>query len=149
MKTCMLPYRRPICVSKTRLEMVTVTWQRQAVLCCSPDSASCDRECWWGLLGIHTSQTGCTLKQTNKHTSLTQEGRKQMFYLTMHSTHFILWFYGIGHMRKDYSDSERGIWLTARVLLYAPSHRLDSTYHGLYYTSCGALAGTRNSLTQM
>ena len=35
--------------------------------------------------------------------------------------------------------------LTARVFLCAPSHRQDSTYHSLYYTSCGALAGTRNS----
>ena len=35
--------------------------------------------------------------------------------------------------------------LTARVLLYAPSHRQDSTYHGLCYTSRGAQAGTRNS----
>ena len=35
--------------------------------------------------------------------------------------------------------------LTARVLLYPPSHRQDSTYHGLCYTSRGSLAGTRNS----
>ena len=35
--------------------------------------------------------------------------------------------------------------LTARVLLYAPSHRQDSTYHSLCYTSCGTLGGTRNS----
>ena len=35
--------------------------------------------------------------------------------------------------------------LAARVLLYAPSHRQDSTYHGLCYSSRGALAGTRNS----
>ena len=35
--------------------------------------------------------------------------------------------------------------LTARVLLYAASHRQDSTYHSLCYTSRGALAGTRNS----
>ena len=28
--------------------------------------------------------------------------------------------------------------LAARVLLYAPSHRQDSTYHGLCYTSCRA-----------
>ena len=35
--------------------------------------------------------------------------------------------------------------LTAIVFLYAPSHRQDNTYHGLCYTSCGALAGTRNS----
>ena len=35
--------------------------------------------------------------------------------------------------------------LTARVLLYAPSHRQDNTYHSLCYNSRGALAGTRNS----
>ena len=35
--------------------------------------------------------------------------------------------------------------LAARVLLYAPSHRQDSTYHGLCYTSRGALAETRYS----
>ena len=35
--------------------------------------------------------------------------------------------------------------LTARVLLYAPSHRQDNTYHGLCYTSRGVLAGTRNN----
>ena len=32
--------------------------------------------------------------------------------------------------------------LAARVLLYAPSPRQDSTYHSLCYTSHGALAGT-------
>ena len=36
-------------------------------------------------------------------------------------------------------------WLKARVLLYAPSHRQDNTYHGLCYTSRGTLARTRNS----
>ena len=35
--------------------------------------------------------------------------------------------------------------LAARVLLYAQSHRQDSTYHGRWYTSRGALAGTKNS----
>ena len=35
--------------------------------------------------------------------------------------------------------------LATKVLLYAPSHRQDSTYHGFCYTSRGALAGTRNS----
>ena len=35
--------------------------------------------------------------------------------------------------------------LAARVILYAPSHRQDNTYHGLCYTSHGALAETRNS----
>ena len=51
-------------------------------------------------------------------------------------------------MVKVHSDSEKGnigysYRLTARVLLYAPSHRQDNTYHGLCYTSRGALAGTR------
>ena len=77
-----------------------------------------------------------------------------MFYLTRHSTHFILRLYGNRHMVKDHSDSEREktccchmgyvFRLTARVLLYAPYHRQDSTYHGLCYTSCGVLSGTRN-----
>ena len=31
------------------------------------------------------------------------------------------------------------------IILYAPSHRQDSTYHGFIYTSHGELAGTRNS----
>ena len=34
---------------------------------------------------------------------------------------------------------------TARILLYAPSHIQDNTYHGLCYTSLGAVAGTKNS----
>ena len=83
-----------------------------------------------------------------------QKGRKEMFYLTMHSTHFIYGYNGVGHMVKDHSDSERGNPLpphgllfptNSKVLLYAPSHRQDSTYHSLCYTSRGALAGTRNS----
>ena len=35
--------------------------------------------------------------------------------------------------------------LAARVLLYASSHRQDSTYHSLCYTSRGTQAGMRNS----
>ena len=82
------------------------------------------------------------------------EGRKEVFYLTTHSTHFIYKLYGVGHMVKDHSDIERGnplpphrlsFRLAARVLLYAPSHIQDNTYHSLCYTSRGALAGKRNS----
>ena len=78
-----------------------------------------------------------------------KEGRKEMFYLTTHSTHFIY-----GYMASDHSDSKWGnlcrhigysFRLAARVLLYASSHRQDNTYHSLCYTSCGALAGTRNT----
>ena len=67
---------------------------------------------------------------------------------------FYLQLYGVGHMVKDHSDSERGnplpphgllFPIRARVLLYAPSHRQDNTYHSLCYTNSGAMAGTRNS----
>ena len=88
------------------------------------------------------------------HASTRKEGRKEMFYLTTHSTHFIyglmamdIWLRTILIVRKETRCRHIGysFRLTARVLLYAPSHRQDSTYHGLCYTSCGALAGTRNS----
>ena len=82
-----------------------------------------------------------------------KEGRKEMFYLTMHSTHFIygymasdIWLRTILIVRKEICCRHIGysFWLAARVLLYAPPHRQDSTCHGLCYTSHGALAGTRN-----
>ena len=50
-------------------------------------------------------------------------------------------------MVKDHSDSVRGnpfqphkllLPTNSKGLLYAPSHRTDSTYHGLCYTSHGA-----------
>ena len=77
-----------------------------------------------------------------------------MFYLTTHSTHFIygymasdIWLRTILIVREETRCRHIGYSyrLTARVLLYAPSHRQDNTYHGLCYTSRGALAGTRNS----
>ena len=68
---------------------------------------------------------------------------------------FYLRLYGVIHMVKDHSDSEIGNPLPPHRLLfpistngsfiYASSHRQDSTYRGLCYTSRGALAGTRNS----
>ena len=79
---------------------------------------------------------------------------REMFYLTTHSTHFIygymasdIWLTTILIVRKETRCRHIGYSyrLTARVLLYAPSHRQDNTYHGLCYTNRGALAGTRNS----
>ena len=79
---------------------------------------------------------------------------REMFYLTMHSTHFIygdmasdIWLRTILIVRKETRCRHIGYCyrLTAKVLLYAPSHRQDNTYHSLCYTSRGALAGTRNS----
>ena len=45
-------------------------------------------------------------------------GRKEIFYLMMHSTHFILRLYGIRYMVKDHSDSERGNPLPPHGLLF-------------------------------
>ena len=78
------------------------------------------------------------------------EGRKEMFYLTTHSTHFVygymasdIWLRTFLIVRKETCCCHIGysFRLTARVILYAPSH-------SLCYTSCGALAGTRNSYIQ-
>ena len=82
------------------------------------------------------------------------EREREKFYLTTHSTHFIygymasdIWLRTILIVRKETCCRHIGysFRLAARVLLYAPSHRQDSTYHGLCYTSRGALARTRNS----
>ena len=83
-----------------------------------------------------------------------REREREMFYLTTHSTHFIygymasdIWLRTILIVRKETRCRHMGYSyrLTARVLLYASSHRQDNTYHGLCYTSRGALAGTRSN----
>ena len=82
----------------------------------------------------------------------TRKERNVLFNDTLNT--FYLQLYGVGHMVKDHSDSEKkpaaATWatlseITARIVLYATSHRQDNTYHGLCYTSRGAVAGTRNS----
>ena len=72
------------------------------------------------------------------------EREREMFYLTTQSTHFIygymasdiIWLRTILIVRKETRCRHIGYSyrLTARVLLYAPSHRQDNTYHGLCYT---------------
>ena len=61
-----------------------------------------------------------------------KEGRKEMFYLTTHSTHFIygymvsdIWLRTIQIVREEIRCRHMGcsFRLTARVLLYASSHR--------------------------
>ena len=102
----------------------------------------------------HTKNNNKIIKQKIKIDGWMNEREREMFYLTMHSTHFIysymasdIWLRTILIVRKETCCRHIGYSyrLAARVLLYAPSHRQDSTYHGLCYTSRGALAGTRNS----
>ena len=108
--------------------------------------------CWEGAV-VNISGVGESRWRVS--VSLACSGReREMFYLTTHSTHFIygymasdIWLRTILIVRKETRCRHIGYSyrLTARVLLYAPSHSQDNTYHGLCYTSRGALAGTRNS----
>ena len=59
---------------------------------------------------------------------------------------FYLRLYGIRLIVTDHSDSDKGnpllpyrllLSINSKVLLYAPSHKQDNTYHGLCYTSHG------------
>ena len=50
------------------------------------------------------------------------EGRKEMFYLMIHSTHFI-YGYIASDMVKDHSDSERGNPLPPHGLLFLISNK--------------------------
>ena len=85
--------------------------------------------------------------------------RERNFYFRTHSTNFIycymasdIWLRTILIVRKETRCRHicYSYRLTARVLLYAPSHRQDNTYHGLCYTSCGTLvtadAKSKNSI---
>ena len=83
-----------------------------------------------------------------------EEGKKEMFYITTHSTHFIygymasdIWQRTTQMAREETCCRHIGysFRLAARVILYASSHRHDNTYHCLCYSSRGAMAGTRNS----
>ena len=66
-----------------------------------------------------------------------------MFYLTTHSIYFIygymasdIWLRTTLIVRKETRCRHIGysFRLTTRIILYAPSHRQDSTYHDLCYT---------------
>ena len=97
----------------------------------------------------------CRYSPTLKVAVTESEGRKEGNVLFNDALNtFYLRLYGVTHMVKDHLDSERereetrcrhmgySFRLSTMVILYAPSHRQDSTYHGLCYTSRGALAGT-------
>ena len=51
------------------------------------------------------------------------EGRKEMVYLTTHSTHFIYGYIGVRHIIKKHSDSERGNPLPPHGLLFPNSSK--------------------------
>ena len=74
------------------------------------------------------------LQCSNHNMTLYIRGRKEMFYLTTHSTYFIYDYMASDHsVREETCCRHMGysFQLAARVLLYAPSHRQDNTYHSL------------------
>ena len=66
---------------------------------------------------------------------------------------FLIRLYGVRHMVKNHSDSERGnpsphgllFPISSKGSFYMQDLTQDNTYHGLCYINRGALAGTRNS----
>ena len=70
-----------------------------------------------------------------------EEGRRDRFYLTNHDR-FYLWLYGIGHIAKSHTDSERGNSATTSLATFPVSSKgsfymhhstEDSMYHNLCY----------------
>ena len=105
-------------------------------------------------LAVSAILTSSVMACALKHTLTVTNKRRKCFYLTTHSTHFIygymasdMWLRTILIVREETRCRHIGYCfrITARVLLYAPSQRQDSTYHSLCYTSRGALAGMKNS----
>ena len=66
-----------------------------------------------------------------------------MFYLTAHSTDFILWLFGVEHTIKDHLDNEREKPASATTSASLSDKQQGILYicYGLCY---GALAGMRN-----
>ena len=65
-----------------------------------------------------------------------RKGRKEMFYLMMHSTHFIYAIYMVkDHMVKDHTDSKRGNRLPPHGLLFPISskHPTDRITHTMAF----------------
>ena len=77
-----------------------------------------------------------------------REREREMFYLMMHSTHFIygymaldIWLRTILIVRKETRCCHIGYsYKQGFFYMHHPTDRI--TYHSLCYTSCGALAGT-------
>ena len=52
-----------------------------------------------------------------------REGKKEIFYLMTHSTHFIYGYMASGSLVEDHSDSERGNPLPPHGLLFPTSSK--------------------------
>ena len=122
-------------------------------MCLHTRSSSLNHCCWFSVTVGRISSRNSTsqLCEPLLHRTMYRKEGNILFNDALNT--FYLRLYGVRHMVKDHSDNERGnplpphrllFPISIRVLLYASSHRQDNTYHSLYYTSRGALAGTRN-----
>ena len=91
-----------------------------------------------------------TARQRNGMACCRERDRNVLFNDALNT--FYLRLYGVRHTFKDHSDSEKGNPLPPHRLLLSISSKgsfkctiPQTGYHGLCYTSRGALAGTRNS----
>ena len=92
-----------------------------------------DLNCW---------VTNANTKYGLLHFILESFREREMFYFIYGYIASDIWLRTIVIVRKETRCRHIGYSyrLTARFLLYAPSHRQDNTYHGLCYTSRGTLA---------
>ena len=57
---------------------------------------------------IYNKVSNTHIPLMNFNRRVINDGGRKWGFLTTHSTYFILRLHGVGHMVKDYSDSERG-----------------------------------------
>ena len=134
----------------TNVQKIHLWEGEEAILCCTRSTSSSNETLGRFLIYIYKSPV--VEHWLEREIAQWKEGNV-LFNDALNT--FYLRLYGVTHMVKDHSDSEReetrcrhmgySFRLAARVILYASSLRQDNTYHGLCYTSRGALAGTRNS----
>ena len=100
----------------------------------------------------YCGQVFCTCNHSQTSKQERERERNVLFNDALNT--FYLRLYGVRHMVKDHSDSEKENPLPPHRLLLSINskgsfictpHRQNNTYHSLCYTSRGALAGTRNS----
>ena len=63
-----------------------------------------------------------------KQYGVSERGRKEIFYFNDALNTFYLWLYGVRHMVKDLSDSERGNPLPSHRLLFLISSKGSFIY---------------------
>ena len=100
----------------------------------------CPPTCYALCLGTYRQYTSQSVfRQRLTMNEGRKEGRKEVFYLTTHSTHLVR----VGHMVKDHSDSERGdllpphgiLFLINSKVLFYMHHPIDRIAHTMAFVT--------------